>query len=62
MRKGEVRRQAIVDAANALFCRKGYLETTVDDILLELNCSKGSFYHYFDDNNYVKDDVVFIGF
>lgn len=48
MRKGEVRRQAIVDAANALFCRKGYLETTVDDILLELNCSKGSFYHYFD--------------
>lgn len=48
MRKGEVRRQAIVDAANALFCRKGYLETTVDDILEELNCSKGSFYHYFD--------------
>ena len=48
MRKGEVRRQAIVDAANALFCRKGYLETTVDDILAELGCSKGSFYHYFD--------------
>lgn len=48
MRKGEVRRQAIVDAANTLFCRKGYLETTVDDILLELGCSKGSFYHYFD--------------
>ena len=48
MRKGEVRRQAIVDAANALFCSKGYLETTVDDILAELNCSKGSFYHYFD--------------
>lgn len=48
MRKGEVRRQAIVDAANALFCTKGYLETTVDDILEELHCSKGSFYHYFD--------------
>ncbi|MBQ9198130.1 MAG: TetR family transcriptional regulator [Clostridia bacterium] len=48
MRKGEVRRQAIVDAANALFCSKGYLETTVDDILEELHCSKGSFYHYFD--------------
>ena len=48
MRKGEVRRQAIVDAANALFCSKGYIETTVDDILAELNCSKGSFYHYFD--------------
>jgi len=48
MRKGEVRRQAIVDAANALFCSKGYLETTVDDILAALGCSKGSFYHYFD--------------
>lgn len=48
MRKGEVRRQAIVDAANTLFCRKGYLETTVDDILEMLGCSKGSFYHYFD--------------
>lgn len=48
MRKGEVRRQAIVDAARELFCKKGYLETTVDDILSELNCSKGSFYHYFD--------------
>ena len=48
MRKGEVRHQAIIETANQLFCRKGYLETTVDDILLELGCSKGSFYHYFD--------------
>ena len=32
MRKGEVRRQAIVDAARDLFCTKGYLETTVEDI------------------------------
>ena len=48
MRKGEVRRQAIIDTANALFCSQGYLETTVDDILEELHCSKGSFYHYFD--------------
>lgn len=48
MRKGEVKRQAIVEAANELFCRKGYLETTVEDILSELSCSKGSFYHYFD--------------
>lgn len=48
MRKGEVRRQAIIDKASELFGAKGYLETTVDDILLELDCSKGSFYHYFD--------------
>ena len=48
MRKGEVRRQAIIEAADALFCRRGYLETTVDDILRALSCSKGSFYHYFE--------------
>lgn len=48
MRKGEVRRQAIVDAARDLFCTKGYLETTVEDILARLGCSKGSFYHYFE--------------
>jgi len=48
MRKGEVRRQAIIEASEKLFCQNGYLETTVDDILQELKCSKGSFYHYFD--------------
>ena len=48
MRKGEVRRQAIIDAADGLFCRNGYAETTVEDILAALGCSKGSFYHYFD--------------
>ena len=48
MRKGEVRRQSIIEASERLFSAKGYLETTVDDILTELQCSKGSFYHYFD--------------
>ena len=48
MRKGEVKRQAIIDTAYQLFCKQGYLDTTVDDILAELHCSKGSFYHYFD--------------
>lgn len=48
MRKGEVRRQSIMAAAERLFCARGYAETTVDDILRELQCSKGSFYHYFD--------------
>jgi len=48
MRKGEVRKQSIIEVAEMLFCKNGYLETTVDDILHELKCSKGSFYHYFD--------------
>ena len=37
MRKGEVRKQSIIEASEKLFCHKGYLETTVDDILQELS-------------------------
>lgn len=48
MRKGEVRKQSIIEVSEQLFSTKGYLETTVDDILAQLQCSKGSFYHYFD--------------
>jgi len=48
MRKGEQKRQEILDAAEALFFHRGYEETSVQDILDVLRCSKGSFYHHFD--------------
>lgn len=48
MRKGEMRKAAIVDAARVLFFEKGYAGTTVQDILEHLGCSKGSFYHHFE--------------
>lgn len=48
MRKGELRRQALLDVARQLFYEKGYRETSVDDILQAQGCSKGSFYHCFD--------------
>lgn len=47
MRKGELSRARIVDTAEKMFWEKGYEETSVQDILDELNMSKGGFYHHF---------------
>ena len=48
MRKGEESRARIVDAAERLFAKNGYADTSVQDILDVLGISKGGFYHYFD--------------
>jgi len=42
------RRDAIVDSAQRLVQSKGYERLTVQDILDDLQISKGAFYHYFD--------------
>ena len=48
MKKGELRRVEILDAAEKLFFEKGYEATSVQDILDALQLSKGGFYHHFD--------------
>ena len=48
MLKGDLRKQAILDTAEALFFEKGYQRATIQDFLDALNCSKGSFYHHYD--------------
>lgn len=42
-----VRRDAFLDAAQRLIQSKGYEEMSVQDVLDELEVSKGAFYHYF---------------
>ena len=48
MKKGDLKRAAILDAAEKLFFEKGYDRTSVQDLLDALGMSKGGFYHYFD--------------
>lgn len=48
MKKGELRREAILKTAERLFFEKGYDETSIQDILDALSISKGGFYHYFE--------------
>ena len=40
-------RQQLLNAAWKLFYKKGYQNTTMEDILKEAHCSKGRFYYYF---------------
>jgi len=42
------RRNAILDVAQRLVYTKGYEQMAIQDILDELQISKGAFYHYFD--------------
>jgi TetR/AcrR family transcriptional repressor of nem operon len=42
------RRDAILDAAQRLIVSSGYERLTIQDILDDLQISKGAFYHYFD--------------
>ena len=48
MKRGEEKKQAILNAAERLFCQKGYERASVQDILDALGTSKGSFYHHFE--------------
>jgi AcrR family transcriptional regulator len=49
----EERRAQIIEAALACFTRKGYVNTTMDDIVAESGLSKGAIYWYFES----KDDL-----
>ncbi len=53
-KKVEVRRNELIDAAQALFFSKGYEATTVADIMERAGVSKGGFYHHFT----AKDDLL----
>ena len=48
MKKGELRKDTILNTAEQLFFKKGFDETSIQDILDALDISKGGFYHYFD--------------
>ena len=48
------RRKEFVDAAEKLFRENGIVDTTVNNIVRELNVAKGLFYYYFKS----KDDVI----
>lgn len=48
MKKGDQRRQSILETAEQLFYKNGYEGTSVQDVLDVLRLSKGGFYHHFD--------------
>ena len=57
MKKGDIKRAQILDAAERLFFERGYDRTSIQDILDALNMSKGGFYHYFEAKESVLREI-----
>jgi AcrR family transcriptional regulator len=57
MRRGDEKKEAILDMAERLFYQKGYEQTSVQDILDVLKTSKGSFYHHFESKFEVLETI-----
>ena len=53
-----VRRDAFLDVAQRLVQSKGYDAMSIQDVLNELEASKGAFYHYFDSKQALLEAVV----
>ena len=53
-----VRRKEILDVAQRLVYTKGYEQMTIQDILDDLQISKGAFYHYFDSKQALLEALV----
>jgi AcrR family transcriptional regulator len=53
-----IRRDAFVDAAQRFIQAKGYEQMTIQDVLDELDASRGAFYHYFDSKQALLEAVV----
>lgn len=49
-----------MSAAWKLFYEQGYDDTTVDEIILESNTSKGSFYHYFEGKDSLLSSLSYL--
>jgi len=53
-----VRREAFLDVAQRLVQTKGYEAMSIQDVLDELDASKGAFYHYFDSKQALLEAIV----
>ena len=52
------RRLQILVAARDVFAKRGYHQTTIDDIVLSAGVARGTFYLYFDDKRAVFVDLI----
>lgn len=58
VKEGEVRRREILLAARELFVKKGYEQTSVNDILKIVDIAKGTFYYYFVSKEEVLEAII----
>lgn len=54
----DTRRKEIIESSILIFSKKGFFNTTVDDIANELHMSHGLFYHYFKNKDELFDEII----
>lgn len=54
----EERKQEFVDTAERLFLEKGYEQTTVADIVREIEVAQGTFYYYFSSKEEILEAII----
>jgi transcriptional regulator, TetR family len=58
MKKGERRKQDLLNIAYRMFIEKGYENTSVDDIIIEAGIAKGTYYYYFESKEATLEAVI----
>ena len=58
MKKGERRKNELIQIAYKKFLEKGYEQTSVDEIIEAAQIAKGTFYYYFQSKEQMLEEVV----
>ncbi len=58
MRKGERRRQELIQIAYRMFVSRGYEHTSVDEIIDAAKIAKGTYYYYFKSKEQMLEEVI----